>query len=33
MRPHEKSDAWSLAMNFVVEVYKATETFPKEEKY
>ncbi|HEX3558689.1 MAG TPA: four helix bundle protein [Pyrinomonadaceae bacterium] len=33
MRPHEKLDAWSLAMDFVVEVYKATETFPKEEKF
>jgi four helix bundle protein len=33
MRPHEKLDAWSLAMNFVVEVYRVTETFPKEEKF
>ena len=33
MRPHEKLEAWSLAMNFVVEVYRTTETFPKEEKF
>src|SRR5213082_2622944 len=33
MRPHEKLDAWSLAMDFVVEVYRTTETFPKEEKF
>ena len=33
MRPHEKLDAWSLAMDFVVAVYRATETFPKEEKF
>jgi four helix bundle protein len=33
MRPHEKLDAWSLAMDFVVEVYRTTEAFPKEEKF
>jgi four helix bundle protein len=33
MRPHEKLEAWSLAMDFVVEVYRATEMFPKEEKF
>src|SRR2546421_8847830 len=33
MRPHEKLDAWSLAMDFVVEVCRTTETFPREEKF
>jgi four helix bundle protein len=33
MRPHEKLDAWSKAVEFVVDVYKATESFPQEEKY
>jgi four helix bundle protein len=33
MRPHEKLDAWSLAMDFVVEVYRATDVFPKEERF
>ncbi len=33
MRPHQKLDAWSKSVDLVVEVYKATERFPKEEKY
>ena len=33
MRPHEKLEAWSRAMDFVVEVYRATESFPKEERF
>lgn len=33
MRPHEKLGAWSKAVDFVVAVYKATESFPKEEKF
>ena len=33
MRPHEKLDVWKKAIDFVVEVYKATERFPKEEKF
>ena len=33
MRPHEKLEVWSLAMDFVVEVYRSTEGFPKEEKF
>jgi four helix bundle protein len=33
MRPHEKLDVWNKAMDFVVAVYKATEAFPKEEKF
>ena len=33
MRPHQKLDAWSKSDDLVVEVYKATESFPKEERY
>lgn len=33
MRPHEKLDVWKKAIDFVVEVYKATEDWPKEEKF
>jgi four helix bundle protein len=33
MRPHQKLDAWSKSVHLVVEVYKATKNFPKEETY
>ena len=33
MRPHEKLDVWRKAIDFVVTVYKVTETFPKEERF
>lgn len=33
MRPHQKLDAWSKSVDLVVEVYRATERFPKEERY
>ena len=33
MRPHEKLDVWRTAVDFVVEIYKATESFPREEKF
>src|ERR1044072_257405 len=33
MRPHEKLDVWKKAIDFVVKIYKATEPFPKEEKF
>ncbi|MGA9994382.1 MAG: four helix bundle protein [Pyrinomonadaceae bacterium] len=33
MRPHENLEAWRKALDFVVDVYKATESFPKEEKF
>jgi four helix bundle protein len=33
MRPHEKLDVWKKAIDFVVAVYRATEDFPKEEKF
>jgi len=33
MRPHEKLDVWSRAVDFVVTVYKITEPFPREERF
>ena len=33
MRPHEKLDVWNRAIDLVVEVYKVSEPFPKEEKF
>jgi len=33
MRTHEKLDVWKKAVEFVIEVYKATECFPKEERF
>jgi four helix bundle protein len=33
MRPHHKLDAWSKGIDLVVEIYRATEDFPKEERY
>lgn len=33
MRPHENLDVWKMAVDFVVDVYKATEKFPGEEKF
>jgi four helix bundle protein len=33
MRPHEKLDVWKKAIDFVIDVYKITEDFPKEEKF
>ncbi|HJQ22992.1 MAG TPA: four helix bundle protein [Blastocatellia bacterium] len=33
MRPHEKLDVWKRAIDFVVNVYKATDSFPKEERF
>ena len=33
MRPHEKLEVWSRAVEFVVTIYKATAEFPKEEKF
>jgi four helix bundle protein len=32
MRPHHKLEAWSKAIEFVTDVYKHTEGFPKEER-
>jgi four helix bundle protein len=33
MRPHENLDVWKKSVDFVVAVYRATERFPKEEKF
>ena len=33
MRPHQKLEAWTKSIDLVVEVYKATERFPTEEKF
>ena len=33
MRPHQKLEAWSKAIELVTNVYKNTEQFPKEERY
>lgn len=33
MRPHHKLDAWNTAIELVVDIYKATDSFPKEERY
>ena len=33
MRPHENLDVWRKAIDFVVDVYKITDGFPKEEKF
>jgi four helix bundle protein len=33
MRPHEKLEVWKTAVEFVVEIYKQTESFPKEERF
>jgi four helix bundle protein len=32
-KPHKKLDVWKLAMDLVIDVYKVTEGFPKEEKF
>ena len=33
MRPHQKLEAWSKAIQLVTDIYKSTEHFPKEERY
>ena len=33
MRPHQKLEAWSKAVELVTEIYRSTERFPKEERY
>ena len=33
MRPHEKLDVWKKSVDFVVAIYKATESFPKDERF
>ena len=33
MRPHEKLDGWKKAIEFVIAVYRATDDFPKDERF
>jgi|CXWL01.1.fsa_nt_gi four helix bundle protein len=33
MRPHEQLDVWKKSVDFTVEVYKVTESFPKDERF
>src|ERR1044072_4012276 len=33
MRSHHNLDVWKKSIDFVIEVYKATEVLPKEEKF
>ena len=33
MRPHERLEVWTRAIDFVITIYKITESFPKEEKF
>ena len=33
MRPHENLDVWKKSIDFVVAVYKATEDFPRDERF
>ena len=30
MRPHERLEVWQTAVDFVVNIYKQTESFPKD---
>ena len=33
MRPHEKLEVWIRAIDFVITIYRITESFPREEKF
>ncbi len=33
MRPHEKLEVWNRAVDFVTSIYRASENFPREEKF
>ncbi len=33
MRPHEQLDVWNKAMDLVVNVYRSTDSFPREERF
>jgi four helix bundle protein len=33
MRPHERLEVWQTAVDFVVDVYRETESFPKDERF
>ncbi len=32
-KPHKKLDVWKLSMDLAVQVYKASDLFPREERY
>ncbi len=32
-KPHKKLEVWKHSMELIIELYKITEKFPKEEKY
>lgn len=32
-KPHKRLEVWKKSMDLVIELYKVTEAFPKEEKY
>ena len=33
MRPHEKLDVWRNSIDLVVDLYKATDAFPRDERF
>lgn len=33
MRPHQKLEVWIKALELVIEIYRRTEGFPREERY
>jgi len=33
MRPHERLEVWRMAVEFTVSVYKATGSFPRDERF
>jgi four helix bundle protein len=33
MRPHRNLDVWQKAVDFTVEIYRVTESFPKDERF
>ena len=33
MRPHEQLDVWKKSVDFTIDVYKMTESFPKDERF
>jgi len=33
MRPHEKLDVWNKAIDLVMSVYQATDSFPRDERF
>ena len=33
MRPHQKLEVWIKALELVIEIYRRTEGFPRQERY